>query len=111
MDFIYGFFTGLFAFLIYFTIRAMKSGHFDKSNLLNPVRAISFMAAHADVIPYLRNTREPDDAPFKKKYPFWYARYDEFKEIVTTVGEPDYTFKNGDDPLDQGKPGVKMGDI
>lgn len=89
-NFILGFIIGLFSFLIYFSIRAMKSGPWDTSNLLNPVRAISFMAAHADVVPFLRNTKEPDDAPFKKKYPFWYAPHDEFKEIVTVVGEPDY---------------------
>lgn len=88
--FILGFIIGLFAFLIYFSIRAMRSGHWDSSNLLNPVRALSFMAAHADIIPYLRNTREPDSAPFKKKYPFWYAPHDEFKEVVNTAGEPDY---------------------
>ncbi len=74
----------------------MKSGHFDKSNLLNPVRVISFMAAHADVIPYLKNTDVPDTAPLKKQFPFWYTRYDEFKEVVMTSGEPDYNFKNED---------------
>ena len=90
MSFLLGFILGLFSFLAYFSYRAMTSSTWDSSNLLNPIRAISFMAAHANVIPYLRNTVEPDSAPFKKKYPFWYAPHDEFKEVVTVTGEPDY---------------------
>lgn len=90
LSFILGFILGLFSFLTYFSIRAMRSGTWDTSNLLNPIRAISFMAAHADVVPFLRNIKEPNGAPFKKKFPFWYAPHDEFKEVVTVVGNPDY---------------------
>ncbi len=101
--FIFG--LGLLSFLIYFTIRCFKSGGFDKSNLHNPVRVISFLATHANIIPHLLNTLEPDDAPIRKRFVFWYVGYDENKEVVQTVGEPDFqnpAFKKNDN-LDMGK--------
>lgn len=84
-DFLFGYGSGFVSFILLVTFRALRSGHWDTSNIFNVLRVIAFIAVHPEVFPYLRNTNVPDDAPFKEKYPFWYLKYDEFKEIVNTI--------------------------
>jgi len=82
MNFLFGLFVGLFIFIGYVAYRALRSGHWDNSNLLNVLRAISFLATHPEVFPYLIDPRETEP---KKHRPFWYLPHDEFKEVVETI--------------------------
>lgn len=87
MSFLVGYGFGFVSFIALVAFRALRSGHWDTSNLFNVLRIIAFIATHPEIFPYLRNTQVPSDASFKLKYPFWYLKYDEFKEIVNTIPE------------------------
>lgn len=95
MTFILGFIFGLFTFIGYLAFRALRSGHWDDSNLLNVLRLISFVATHPEVFPYLVDSRKlSDDAAQwltgdRELWPFWYLPHDEFKEVVTTIPDKD----------------------
>jgi len=86
-SFFVGYGLGFFSFIALVAFRALRSGHWDASNLMNVLRVIAFIATHPEVFPYLMNTSLPKDAPFKERYPFWYLPFDEFKEIVNTIPE------------------------
>lgn len=74
-----GFGIGLFSFIGFVAWRALRSGHWDSSNLMNVLRLIAFVATHPEVFPYLIDARTGE-------YPFWYLPHDEFKDVVKTVG-------------------------
>lgn len=89
-SFLLGLFVGLFLFIGYVAYRALRSGHWDSSNLLNVLRAISYFATHPDVFPYLIDSRLIRFDNFmgktlKELRPFWYLPHDEFKDIVETA--------------------------
>ena len=93
-DFCTGFFTGFFFFIGFVTFRALRSGHWDTSNIMNVLRLIAFVAVHPEVFPYLIDFRElnilgPDwkyaGSNWKKVFRFWYLKRDEFKDIVGTA--------------------------
>ena len=92
-EFLLGWLIGLVTFIGFVAFRALRSGHWDASNLLNVLRALSFYATHPEVFPYLVDRRmvvityaEPDE---KKWRPFWYLPHDEFKEVVKTIPDKD----------------------
>ncbi len=85
----FSFTLGLLSFIIFFSIRCIRSGEFDFSNWGNPLRVLTFIATHADIIPYLRNIQVKESASFKKKFPFWFTKYDEHKDILANVPKPD----------------------
>jgi hypothetical protein len=93
LAFLIGLGIGLFLFIGYLSYRALRSGHWDTSNLLNVLRLISFVATHPEVFPYLVDSRLLSQPPFEverrgkntKMWPFWYLPHDEFKEVVKTI--------------------------
>lgn len=73
-----GWLLGFFTFVGYLAFRALRSGHWDSSNLFNVLRLIAFVATHPEVFPYLIDGRDSSQ-------PFWYLPHDEFKGVVRTV--------------------------
>ena len=97
MGFLAGFLLGLVTFIGYVAWRALRSGHWDSSNLLNVLRALSFFATHPEVFPYLVHSQHcavkvqwdhvdfVDPENYNRFRPFWYLPLDEFKDVVSTV--------------------------
>lgn len=85
MGFLLGLVLGLLVFVVYFVMRALRSGGWDASNILNALRALSFLAAHPGVFPHLVDERVGIDGDPKRRRPFWYLPHDEFKGVVETV--------------------------
>jgi hypothetical protein len=82
-NFLLGTVFGVFLFIGFVAFRALRSGHWDNTNLTNVLRAISFFATHPDVFPYLIDPRYPKTS--KQHTPFWYLPHDEFKGVVMTA--------------------------
>jgi len=80
VSFILGFILGVFFFIAFVTYRALRSGHWDNSNIFNVLRLIGFVAVHPEDFPYMVDIRTG-------KKPFWYLPHDEFKEVVKTVNK------------------------
>lgn len=86
-NYILGFLSGFFFYLIVVSVRTLRSGNWDTSNWTNVLRAIAFLPVHPKVYPHLVDERVPpntDGSLNKKRNVFWYLPHDEFKEVVET---------------------------
>jgi hypothetical protein len=93
-SFLLGTSFGVFLFIGFVAFRALRSGHWDNTNLTNVLRAISFFATHPDVFPYLIDYRQLEllgpswsyqGSNRKMIFRFWYLPHDEFKGVVMTA--------------------------